>query len=67
MEDLLQETSKKLKEWLILFKNQRPIQYGVICIYLLLWLFSSGSISTTIWVGIGIGLGWIIGRNEERK
>jgi len=67
MENFLQETSKKLKEWKSIFDTQRPVQYGVILIYLLLWLFSSGSLSTTIWVGIGVGLGWMIGSNSEKE
>lgn len=67
MEKFIQETTTKLKEFLNLFKNQRPIQYGVIIVYLILWLFSSGSISTTIWVGVGIGLGWMVGRSDEIK
>jgi len=67
MEKFIQETTTKLKEYLNLFKSQRPIQYGVIIVYLILWLFSSGSISTTIWVGFGIGLGWMVGRNDEIK
>ena len=67
MENILQEIIVKLKEYTILFKNQRPIQYGVIIIYLLLWLFSSGSLTTTIWVGVGVGLGWMIGRSEEKE
>ena len=67
MENLIQETSTKLKEWLALFQRQRPFQYGVLAVYLLLWLFASGSLSTTIWVGVGVGLGWIIGRDSEQE
>jgi len=67
MENLIQRTSTKLKEWLALFQRQRQVRYGVLVVYLLIWLFSSGSLSTTIWVGVGVGLGWIIGRNVEQK
>ena len=67
MENLIQDTSTKLKEWLVIFQSQRKVQYGVLVIYLLLWLFSSGSLSTTIWVGVGVALGWIIGRDSEQE
>ena len=67
MENLIQGTSTKLKEWLALFQRQRKVRYGVLVVYLLIWLFSSGSLSTTIWVGVGVGLGWLIGRDNEQK
>ena len=67
MENLIQDTSTKLKEWLVIFQSQRKVQYGVLVVYLLLWLFSSGSLSTTIWVGVGVALGWIIGRDSEQE
>ena len=67
MENLIQDTSTKLKKWLVLFQSQRKVQYGVLVVYLLLWLFSSGSLSTTIWVGVGVALGWIIGRDSEQE
>ena len=67
MGNLIQGTSTKLKEWLALFQRQRQVQYGVLVVYLLIWLISSGSLSTTIWVGVGVGLGWIIGRDNEQE
>ena len=67
MENLIQGTSTKLKEWLSLFQRQRQVRYGVLVVYLLIWLFSSGSLSTTIWVGVGVGLGWFIGRDNEQE
>ena len=67
MENLIQNTSTKLKKWFALFKSQRQVQYGVLVIYLLLWLFSSGSLSTTIWVGVGVALGWVIGRDSKQE
>ena len=67
MENLIQGTSAKLKEWLALFQRQRQVRYGVLVVYLLIWLFSSGSLSTTIWVGVGVGLGWISGRDNEQE
>ena len=66
MGNIIQATTTKLKESLSLFQSQRQIQYGVLGVYLLLWLFRSGSLSTTIWVGVGVGLGWIIGRYTKR-
>jgi len=67
MGNIIQATTTKLKESLSLFQSQRQIQYGVLGVYLILWLFSSGSLSTTIWVGVGVGLGWIIGRYRKRE
>ena len=67
MENLIQGTSTKLKEWLALFQRQRQVRYGGLVVYLLIWLFSSGSLSTTILVGVGVGLGWISGRDNEQE
>ena len=67
MGNLIQGTSTKLKEWLALFQRQRQVRYGVLVVYLLIWLFSTGSLSTTIWVGVGIGLGWISGRGNDQE
>ena len=67
MKNLIHWTSTKLKEWLALFQRQRQVRYGVLIVYLLIWLFSSGSLSTTIWVGVGVGLGWISGRDNEKE
>lgn len=67
MENLIQDTSAKLKKWLAVFQSKRQVQYGVLVIYLLLWLFSSGSLSTTIWVGVGVALGWVIGRDSKQE
>ena len=61
------EPIEKLKRLVALYKNQRSLQYGVIFIYTIMWLFSSGSLSTTIWVGLGIGLGWILGKSERQE
>jgi len=67
VENFVQDTSTKLKKWLAIFLSQRQVQYGVLVIYLLLWLFSSGSLSTTIWVGVGVALGWLIGRVSKQE
>ena len=67
MENLIQDTLTKFKEWLALFETQRQVKYGVLVVYLLLWLFSSGSLSTTIWVGVGVALGWVIGRDTKQE
>jgi len=67
MDKLIQKGSDKLNEWIKNFKNKRSVQYGTIVIYLLLWLFTSGSLSTTIWVGIGILLGWIVGKSDIKN
>ena len=66
MENLIQEVSAKLKELGIFYQSKRQLQYGVLAVYLLLWLLSSGSLTTTIWVAVGSGLGWMIGRGSHQ-
>jgi len=66
MENLIQEVSAKLKELVILYQSKRQLQYAVLAVYLLLWLLSSGSLTTTIWVAVGAGLGWMIGRGRQQ-
>ncbi|MBS1256098.1 MAG: hypothetical protein MAG581_01911 [Deltaproteobacteria bacterium] len=67
MENLIQEISAKLKEWSALFQSQHQLQYGALAVYLLLWLLSSGSLTTTIWVAVGVGLGWMTGRGSRQE
>ena len=66
MEKLIQEMFGKLKEFGLLFQSKSKLQYGVLAFYLLLWLLSSGSLTTTIWVAVGSGLGWMIGRGSHQ-
>ena len=66
MENIINDISAKLKEFVVLFQSKRRMQYGVLAAYLLLWLLSSGSLTTTIWVAVGAGLGWMIGRGSQQ-
>ena len=66
MEKLIQEMLAKLKEFGLLFQSKRKLQYSVLTMYLLLWLLISGSLTTTIWVAVGSGLGWMIGRGSQK-
>ena len=66
MEKLIQEMLVKLKEFGLLFQSKRKLQYSVLALYLILWLLSSGSLTTTIWVAVGSGLGWMIGRGSQQ-
>ena len=66
MEKLIQEMLAKLKEFRLLFQSKSKLQYAVLALYLLLWLLSSGSLTTTIWVAVGSGLGWMIGRGSQQ-
>ena len=66
MEKLTQEMFTKLKEFSLLFQRKSKLQYGVLAFYLLLWLLVSGSLTTTIWVAVGSGLGWMIGRGSQQ-
>ena len=65
MENVIREVSIKLKELGVLYQSKRQLQYGVLVVYLLLWLLSSGSLTTTIWVAVGAGLGWMIGHGKQ--
>ena len=66
MDNLIQEISAKLKEFGTLFQSKRQLQFGALAVYLILWLLSSGSLTTTIWVTVGAGLGWMIGRGSQK-
>ncbi len=66
MEKLIQDMLAKLKEFGLLFQSKRKLQYSVLALYLILWLLSSGSLTTTIWVAVGSGLGWMIGRGSQQ-
>ena len=66
MENLIQEVSSKLKELGVLYQSKRQLQYGVLAVSLLLWLLYSGSLTTTIWVAVGAGLGWMIGHGSQQ-
>ena len=66
MEKLTQDMFAKLKEFILLFQRKSKLQYGVLAFYLLLWLLVSGSLTTTIWVAVGSGLGWMIGRSSQQ-
>ena len=66
MENLIQEVSTKLKQLGGLYQSKRQLQYGILAVYLLLWLLSSGSLTTTIWVAVGAVLGWMIGRSSQQ-
>ena len=66
MENLIQEVYTKLKQLGVLYQSKRQLQYGVLVVYLLLWLLTSGSLTTTIWVAFGAGLGWVIGRGRQQ-
>ena len=67
MINIIQDISTKLKEFGILFQSKRQLQYSVLAAYLILWLLSSGSLTTTIWVAVGTGLGWMIGRGSQHN
>ena len=67
MDNFIQDISATLKEWGALVQSQRQIQLAVLAGYLLLWLFISGSLTTTIWVGVGVGLGWMLGRGSGQE
>ena len=66
MENLIQEVSTKLKQFGVLYQSKRQLQYGVLGVYLLFWLLSSGSLTTTIWVAVGAVMGWMIGRSSQQ-
>ena len=63
--NLIKAVYAKLKELGLLYQSKRQLQYGVLAVYLILWLLSSGSLTTTIWVAIGAGLGWMSGHSSQ--
>lgn len=64
MENLLQDLTKQAKGGLTLFRNNPTVQYGVLGVYLLLWLLFSGLL-TSAWVALGVGIGWAIGKGPD--
>ena len=66
MENLIQDVYAKLKKLGVLYQTKRQLQYGVLTVYMLLWLLTSGSLTTTIWVAVGAVLGWMIGRSSQQ-
>ena len=64
MENLLQDLAKQAKGGLTLLRNNPTVQYGVLGVYLLLWLLFSGLLSSA-WVALGVGSGWAIGKGPD--
>lgn len=64
MENLLQDLTKQAKGGLTLLRNNPTVQYGVLGVYLLLWLLFSGLL-TSAWVALGVGIGWAIGKGPD--
>ena len=65
MDNLVDLTTNKVKQWSRELQTNSKMQLAVLSAYLLFWLFSSGSLSKTIWVMLGVALGWIIGKNQN--
>ena len=66
MDELIQKISALVRRGNEQFQNQLTIQYGVLGVYLLIWLLFTGSLTETIMVAIAMGLGWMVGRRNPR-
>ena len=66
MDELIQKISALVRQGNEQFQNQQPIQYGVLGVYLLIWLLFTGSMTKTIMVAIAMGLGWMVGRRNPK-
>ena len=61
MDQLIERISILARKGNDLFQKERPIQYGVLGGYLVLWLLISGSLTQTLLVGLAMGLAWMVG------
>ena len=66
MDQLIERLSLMVRKGNDLFQQERPVQYGVLGGYLVLWLLISGSLTQTLLVGLAMGLAWLVGtRNGD--
>ena len=64
MEQLIERISSLVRKGNDLFQQERPVQYGVLGGYLVLWLLISGSLTQTLLVGLAMGLAWMVGTRK---
>ena len=66
MENIVESVTDQLKRGIDILRNNSLIQYGALALYLLLWLLFSGFLST-IWVALGVGIGWLLGKGPAEE
>jgi len=66
MENLIQSLKTKIDRPLAILYNSKPMQCIFLGGYLLLGLLYSGWLSI-LWMLLGVGLGWLLGRNLTCK
>ena len=66
MDQLIERLSSLVRKGNDLFQQERPVQYGVLGGYLVLWLLISGSLTQTLLVGLAMGPG-VDGGNPEGR
>ena len=64
MDQLIERISSLVRKGNDLFQQERPVQYGVLGGYLVLWLLISGSLTQTLMVGLAMGLAWMVGTRK---
>ncbi len=64
MDQLIERLSSLVRKGNDLFQQERPVQYGVLGGYLVLWLLISGSLTQTLLVGLAMGLAWMVGTRK---
>ena len=64
MDQLIERLSSLVRKGNDLFQQERPVQYGVLGGYLVLWLLISGSLTQTLLAGLAMGLAWMVGTRK---
>ena len=64
MDQLIERLSSLVRKGNDLFQQERPVQYGVLGGYLVLWLLISGRLTQTLLVGLAMGLAWMVGTRK---
>ena len=67
MDKLIKNSIDLIKIVIEKFYKEKTFQYSVLVGYLFIWLLSSGSFIQTIFVGLAIAMGWIIGQTSINK
>jgi hypothetical protein len=61
MENLINDLKDKSLQLRSRFLENRLVLYGAASIYVLLWFLFSDFL-TSLWVAVGVGLGWLAGQ-----
>ena len=64
MDQLSERLSSLVRKGNNLCQQERPVQYGVLGGYLVLWLLISGRLTQTLLVGLAMWLAWMVGTRK---